>query len=122
MEGFFDLAGLQLPNGSSAQYQLTVEPIDPRGRPEWGRTHPGWSRPLASFQPIIVTVTAGQDVAQDILMSAQRATGATSAVSSLDSPAAIPPGGDWMGSLSGYGDMSVLPACPRRRIAHCRSR
>ncbi len=30
MEGFFDLAGLEIPNGaSSAQYQLSVEPLDP---------------------------------------------------------------------------------------------
>ncbi len=29
VEGFFDLAGLQLPNGGSAQYQLSVEAIDP---------------------------------------------------------------------------------------------
>lgn len=30
LEGFFDLAGLQIPNGgSSAQYQLTVEAVDP---------------------------------------------------------------------------------------------
>ena len=30
IEGFFDIAGLEIPNGAgSAQYQLTLEPIDP---------------------------------------------------------------------------------------------
>ena len=44
IEGLFDVAGLEIPNGaSSAQYQLTVEPIDPT----WFAT--GWTlRALAS--------------------------------------------------------------------------
>jgi hypothetical protein len=29
LEGFFDLAGLDIPSGDSAQYQLSVEPVDP---------------------------------------------------------------------------------------------
>jgi hypothetical protein len=29
LEGFFDLAGLQIPNGASAQYQINVEGVDP---------------------------------------------------------------------------------------------
>jgi hypothetical protein len=39
LEGFFDLAGLQVPNGAtSAQYQLTVEAVDPYGRQRWAPT------------------------------------------------------------------------------------
>jgi hypothetical protein len=64
--GFFDLAGLEIPNGaSSAQYQLTVEPIDP-----------SWSQPLEPYGPwqagsaqaITVTAALGSDTQQDILM------------------------------------------------------
>jgi len=69
-EGFFDLAGLEIPNGaSSAQYQLTVEAVDPlcstKAGP-YGTT--GQVMPSGAAQPILVTVTLGGDVAQDILM------------------------------------------------------
>ena len=34
LEGFFDLGGLPIPNGAStAQYQLSVEALDPLGQP-----------------------------------------------------------------------------------------
>lgn len=61
LEGFFDLAGLQVPNGaSSAQYQISVEPVDPL----WSaRAGPYGSssqvHPSGSMNPILVTVTLG---------------------------------------------------------------
>ena len=40
LEGFYDLAGLQIPNGgSSAQYRLSIEAVDPL-----------WSAPLGPYQ------------------------------------------------------------------------
>jgi hypothetical protein len=51
LEGFFDLAGLQLPKGGSAQYQLSVEPLDPTWSAGVGPTRPIWSRLRAPLSP-----------------------------------------------------------------------
>jgi hypothetical protein len=107
LEGFFDLAGLQIPNGAtSAQYLLTVEAVDPM----WS-THAGpygatsQVEPSGSAQPILVTVTLGSDSAQDILMQGSAAAtppwyGATS----YAHPAPLPASGSWAGALNSYGD------------------
>jgi hypothetical protein len=106
VEGFFDLAGLQIPNGAqSAQYQLSVEAIDPLWSQDVGPYGPMQVQPSGTFQPIIVTVALGADTQQDILMQA-------SAIQKLNwfgpttyaSPAPLPTGGNWAGSLSAYGD------------------
>lgn len=107
VEGFFDLAGLPLPNGGSAQYQLSVEGLDAKWSPGVGPYSPGPVSPSGTFSPITVTVNAGGDVAQDLLM-----TGAgqplPQSTSSWTSPAALPPDGDWESTLSGYGDISYF--------------
>src|SRR5581483_3490047 len=107
LEGFFDLGGLQIPNGaSSAQYQLTVEAVDPLWSPNAGPYGSTTQvEPSGSAQPILVTVRLGGDTAQDILMQ-------NSAVqkqqwyetTSYASPAPLPAAGSWAGALSGYGD------------------
>jgi IPT/TIG domain len=106
LEGFFDLAGLQIPNGaSSAQYQLTVEGLDPTWSESVGPYAPSQVLPSGAAQPITVTVTLGGDVQQDIAMLG-------SAIAQPDSfgpttyaaPAAVPASGEWNGSLTGYGD------------------
>jgi hypothetical protein len=106
LEGFFDLAGLQLPNGASTgQYQLSVEALDPDWSSEAGPYGPLQVAPSGTPQPIIVTVAPGTDLQQDILMSASVQPVPQWATSeSWTAPAAIPAGGDWVGSLNGYGD------------------
>ena len=105
LEGFFDLAGLPLPKGGSAQYQLSVEGIDPTWSVGVGPYAPYQVAPSGTFQPIVFTVSAGQDVAQDILMS-----GSTQPIplwtpsQTWTTPATILPAGDWIASLNGYGD------------------
>jgi hypothetical protein len=121
VEGFFDLAGLQIPNGASAtQYQLTVESLDPLLSTGVGPYGPYQVTPSGTLQPIIVTVAPGVDVAQDILMprSAQ-AVAQWAASESWNAPAPVPPGGDWIGSLSGYGDAAyfLLPAQANRTFS-----
>jgi hypothetical protein len=104
LEGFFDLAGLQIPSGSSAQYQLSIEPINPLWSENvgpYGST--SQVAPSGSFTPIAVTVTLGADVQQDIIMQSsavqiQRWYGPTS----FASPAAFPASGNWTGALSSY--------------------
>lgn len=106
IEGFFDLGGLQMPNGAtSGQYQITVEAIDPLWSPTLGPYDPWQVEPSGSVQPILVNVTLGGNVQQDVLM-------ANSAVqksppflpTSYASPAAVPDGADWTSSLSPYSD------------------
>ena len=110
LEGFFDLAGLPIPNGEgTAQYQLSIEPLDPL-----------WSSgvcpydfaqvvPSGTFAPIIITVSAGGDFEQDIPMSGSAlAVPPWSASETWAAPATVPAPGDWVGSLSGYGNVSYF--------------
>ena len=110
VEGFFDLAGLEIPNGAStAQYQLTVEAIDDLWSTTVGPYEPWQVEPSGSIPPIVVNVSVGGNVEQDILMSG-------SAIQKPDPfplttyalPAAVPTGGDWAGSVSGYGDVDYF--------------
>lgn len=103
VEGFFDLAGLQ-PPGTSGQYQLSVEALDPNWSAGVGSYSPGPVAPSGSVSPITVTVTPGNDVEQDILMVGS-AQPLPQNPSSWSTPATLPSGGDWDSSLSGYGDM-----------------
>jgi hypothetical protein len=110
LEGFFDLGGLPIPNGgSTAQYQLSVEPLDP----VWsaGVCPYDFSQvaPSGDFTPIIVTVSAGGEFEQDIPMSGSaQAVPPWSATDTWSAPAVVPSPGDWVGSLSGYGDVSYF--------------
>jgi len=106
MEGFFDLAGLE-PPGGSAQYQLSVEPLDPTWSAEVGPYSPGPVAPSGLPLQIVVTVQPGNDVEQDILMIGS-AQPLPQIASSWTAPAAVPVAGDWMASLSDYGDMAYL--------------
>jgi hypothetical protein len=110
LEGFFDLAGLQIPNGgSSAQYQLTVEPLDPFWSDTVGPYQPWQVQPSGSAQPIIVNVTLGGDVPQDIIMQDSAAQkpdwfGPTT----CEVPAPLPVAGDWAASLGTYGSLDYF--------------
>ena len=69
MEGSFDLAGLEIPNGaSSAQYQVCVEPLDPVWSQTVGPYGPRQVVPSGAFQPLVVTVSKGGDLQPNILM------------------------------------------------------
>ncbi|HEY4903505.1 MAG TPA: IPT/TIG domain-containing protein, partial [Candidatus Sulfotelmatobacter sp.] len=106
MEGFFDISGLQIPNGAtSTQYELTVENLDPL-----------WSMGVQPYGPFqvalsgqsaltVVNVTLGADVEQDILMAGSAQPVAPWAASQTWTvPAALPAAADWMESLNGYGN------------------
>ena len=104
VEGFYDLAGLAPPNGSSAQYQLTVEALDSFWSWGVGPYSPGPVSPSGSAQAITVTVTPGNEIEQDILLTGDSQP-LPQASSSWTAPAALPAGGDWLSTLSDYGDM-----------------
>ena len=120
VEGFFDLAGLQLPKGGSGQYQLAVEALDGTWSVGVGPYAPLPVTPSGSSAPITVTVTAGQEVEQDILMAGSaQPVPSWAASETWTAPAPIPSAGNWRGSLSGYGDSPffLLPAQANRTLS-----
>ena len=106
LEGFFDLAGLQIPDGAtSAQYQLTVEALDTTWSADVGPYAPSQVGLSGTAQPITITVTLGEDVQQNIVMLGSAIAQPDSfGLTSYASPAAAPSNGEWNGTLSGYGD------------------
>ena len=120
LEGFFDLAGLELPNGGSAQYQLTVEGLDPTWSAGVGPYAPNLVTPSGNSAPLTVTVSAGQNAEQDILMTrSAQPVPSWAASETWTAPAPVPPAGNWMGALSGYGAQPyfLLPAQANRTLS-----
>jgi hypothetical protein len=120
VEGFYDLSGLQLPNGGSAQYQLSVEAIDTTWSRGVGPYAPYLVTPSGTFSLVVVTVTAGQDVQQDILMlNSAQPVAQWAASETWAAPAMIPAAGEWIGSLSPYDDVAyfLLPAQTNRTLS-----
>src|SRR5580698_4990001 len=110
LEGFFDLAGLQIPKGgNNAQYQLTVEALDPLWSPTVGPYQPWQVLPSGSAQAITVNVALGGDSPQDIVMQGSALEkpdwfGPTT----YNSPATLPVPGDWAASLDPYGGLDYF--------------
>jgi hypothetical protein len=110
VEGWFDLGGLPVPNGAgTAQYQLSVEAINSAWSSGVGPYQGSQVEPSGTFPPITITVTAGGEFEQDIQMSG---TGQPvpywAAAETWIAPAPVPAAGDWVGSLSGYGDVGYF--------------
>jgi hypothetical protein len=105
LEGFFDLAGLEIPSGSTiAQYQLTVEPIDTNWSYAAGPYQPWQVLPSGNLAAVTVTVSLGGDAEQDLVMhSSAILTPRWGSISTWDSPAPVSPNGEWMGMLGTYG-------------------
>ncbi len=108
LRGFYDLAGLEIPAGfSSAQFQLTVEPLNPdyTGAVPVGPYKLSQVAPSGTAAPVVITLARGADVVQDIVMQ-QAAANPSDAYEphSFSQPAAIPGAGHWTASLGAYGD------------------
>jgi hypothetical protein len=105
LEGFFDLAGLEIPSGQTAQYQLSVEAIDPNWSLGVGPYGMWQVKPSGSAAPVVLNVTLGGEQQLDILMQGSASPVADAAgPDSFVAPAAVPHAGEWTGSLLGYGD------------------
>lgn len=106
VEGWFDIAGLEIPDGApSAQFELSVEALDPFWSQGLGPYGPWQVQPSGAAQPMVVTVDKGGAVQQDIVMQ----DGATEAQDwrepdTYNAPTTVPNAADWMGTFSGYGD------------------
>jgi len=101
-EGYFDLAGLEIPAGAdSAQFQLSVEALDSFSTGV-GPYAPWQVVPSGVFDPVVVTVTRGGDISRDIVMRDGAVTqNQIGAGSTYNIPIPLPRGGDWVGWLSG---------------------
>ena len=121
LEGFFDLAGLPFPGGvASGRYQLSVESLDPTFATGVGPYAPYQVAPSGVPAPIVVVVVPGSDVPQDLLMSGSTQPIVPWAASETwTAPTPIPAGGDWVGSLNGYGNVGYfsLPAQTNRTLS-----
>ena len=121
LEGFFDLAGLPFPGAAaSGRYQLSVESLDPMWATGVGPYAPYQVALSGMPAPIVVVVVPGSDFPQDLLMSGSTQPVVPWAASETwSTPAPIPAGGDWIGSLNGYGDVGYfsLPAQTNRTLS-----
>jgi len=121
LEGFFDLGGMAIPNGgTTAQYQLTAEALDRTWSVGVCPYDLGQVAPSGAAQPIIVSVAAGGDFHQDLVMAeSAQAIPQWAASETWDAPAVVPPAGDWEGSLSGYGNVAYfsMPAQANRTLS-----
>jgi hypothetical protein len=101
-EGFFDLAGLEIPAGAdSAQYQLSVESLDNYST-FVGPYAPWQAQPSGTFDAVIVTVTRGGDVVQDLVFrNSAIPENALGIGSTYSAPASLPKNGEWAGWLPG---------------------
>jgi hypothetical protein len=111
VEGSFDLAGLQPPN-TGAQYQVSVEAVDPLWSAGVGPYSPGPVAPSGLFAPILVNVAPGGDIQQDILMGGS-AKPLPEPLSSWIAPAALPESGDWNSSFNSQGDVQYFSLAAR---------
>lgn len=105
LECFFDLGQLMIPTGQDiAQYQLSVEALDPNWSPGVEPYAPTQVAPSGSFAPVVVTVTNGSNTERDILMlQSEIAQPHPGSGSTYANPAALPQGGGWGSWVSGYG-------------------
>ena len=120
LRGYFDLAGLEIPAGSSsARYELTVEAINPAytGALAVGPYKLAQVAPSGAAEPIVLTLARGDNLQQDIVMRGGAAEPADAyEPHSFAEPAAAPGAGHWTASLSGYGDVDwhAFPAAGDR--------
>ncbi len=105
LEGFFDLGQLMIPTGQTiAQYQLTVEALDPYWSQGVESYTPTQVIPSGSFAPVVVTVTSGSNAERDILMLQDEiAQSHPGSGSTYANPAPLPQRGGWGSWISGYG-------------------
>src|SRR5208283_281791 len=94
-----------IPTGQTiAQYQLTVEALDPYWSQGVEPYTPTQVTPSGSFAPVVVTVSSGSNAERDILMLQDEiAQPHPGSGSTYANPAPLPQGGGWGSWISGYG-------------------
>jgi len=112
MEGFFDLSGVPLPTGqTSANYQLTFEPINPlyTDTTSVGSYTTGQVTPSGTMPTIVLPgLAAGSSVNQTIIIGNSADESLSGADGIVSAPADLPATGEWTARISGYGHASWL--------------
>lgn len=106
LEGYFDLAGLEFPDGgATAQYQITAEAVSPLcvEASSVGPYRTNQVTPSGAAGAITVTVSRGDELTRDLVMAGSALPAGRSG-GSFAAPAGVPATGSWAGSLSPYGD------------------
>ncbi|MGA9528006.1 MAG: Ig-like domain-containing protein [Terriglobales bacterium] len=105
IEGSYNLGQLVIPTGqTTAQYQLSVEALDPNWSTGVGPYAPTQVAPSGSFTPVVATVASGTISEQDILMlRSEVAQTHPASGSTYQSPVPLPQEGGWGSWISGYG-------------------
>jgi hypothetical protein len=115
LEGYFELAGLEFPQGdTSAQYQVSVESLDPACA-DFAAVGPyrgGQVAPSGTATTITLTLNQGDDVIHDFLMAGSTLPSGGSA-GTFSAPGRVPVGGNWAGSLSPYGSVNYYSLAAR---------
>lgn len=105
LEGSFDLSGVPLPPGStSAQYQLTFEPLNPLyvGASSVGPYTTGQVSPSGTMPVIqLGTLSAGSTTTQNVVVD-DADWGESGADGTEGSPATVPVTGEWTGRMTSY--------------------
>jgi len=120
LEGYFDLAGLEFPDGAAtAQYQITVETVHPlcSETSSVGPYRGSQVAPSGVATPITVMVSRGDELTREVVMAGS-ALSANQSASSFATPARLSASGSWAGSLSPYGkvDYYSLAAHGKRTL------
>ncbi|MGE5725320.1 MAG: hypothetical protein ACM34G_09110 [Acidobacteriota bacterium] len=114
-EGYFDLAGLEFPDGErSGQYQITAEAVEPLcAEPtSVGPYRDGQVTPSGTAAAFTVTLNKGDDLSHDFIMSGSSLPAGESA-GTFSAPARLPAGGNWTGWLSPYGNVDYYSLAAR---------
>jgi len=104
LQGFFDLSFMPLPSGlSTANYQVTFEPINPlyMGQSAVGPYVDGAPTPSGTMPALEVnSMAAGSLQVLDLTVADSAVDGAEDAIATEATPRPVPPSGQWIGRLS----------------------
>jgi hypothetical protein len=106
-EGFFDLSGVPLPPGvTQSDYQLTFESINPlyTNGESVGPYTTGQVTPSGTMPVITLTgLSAGSAVTETVVIGDSADEAQSGNDGSQTAPASVPPNGEWLGRMTGYG-------------------
>ncbi|HVZ61817.1 MAG TPA: hypothetical protein VG892_13610, partial [Terriglobales bacterium] len=108
LQGCYDLAGLEIPQGqTTVRYELRVEAVRPeyKGSLSVGPYRSEQVRMSGSADPIVVTIAAGSDIEQDIVMQGSPESSGGDDAQPFSAPAQLPGGGVWQGAIRSYGSV-----------------
>ncbi len=115
LEGYFELAGLEFPQGdSSTQYQIALESLDPACA-DFAAVGPyrgGQVAPSGTTAAVTLTLNRGEDVTHDFVMSGSVPPSGESA-GTFSAPGRLSAGGNWAGALSPYGNVDYYSLAAR---------